>query len=194
MEIGRAEEKIKFIELRGQGYSYRQIEKKLKISPATCTAWNEELKEAVVKYKAERLQELYNSYYMLREHRIKKLGETFKKIDAEINKRDFSDLATKELLDFYLKYLNELKSEYIDLNSIKSLTKVNSGDILQEFFDLLDRVRSGDITKEQAMKENYILSNVLKAYETLEIEQKIDCIKSIIGGRPNEKDKFKFPC
>lgn len=186
MDNGKTEKKLKFIELRAKGLSYRQIEKQLKISNSTCCDWNEEMKEEIVKHKSEHLQELYQSYYMLREDRIKKLGGVFNKLDAELSKREISDLSTKELLDYYLKYLSELKAEYIDLQRNKNLVKSDSSDILNEFSGLLNRIRTGEITKDQAMKENYVLANLLRAYEILIVEKKIDTVKSIIGGRENE--------
>lgn len=189
-ELGKTEKKLKFVELRAKGLSYRQIEQDLHIGRSACGEWNEELKEEIVKRKAEYLEELYHNYYMLREARIVKLGEIFKKLDAELANRDITDLSTKELLDYYLKYLSELKEEYIDLKNTKSRLKSDSQDILREFSDLLNRVRAGDITKDQAVKENYVLANLLKAYEILIVEKKIDSIKSIIGGRPDEKVKF----
>jgi hypothetical protein len=189
-ELGKTEKKLKFIELRAKGLSYRQIEQELNIGRSACGEWNEELKEEIVKRKAEYLEELYHNYYMLREARIEKLGDIFKKLDKELASRDITDLSTKELLDYYLKYLSELKEEYIDLKSTKSRLKSDSQDILREFSDLLNRVRAGDITKDQAVKENYVLANLLKAYEILIVEKKIDSIKSIIGGRPDEKVKF----
>jgi len=189
-ELGKTEKKLKFVELRAKGLSYRQIEQDLHIGRSACGEWNEELKEEIVKRKAEYLEELYHNYYMLREARIEKLGEIFKKLDAELANRDITDLTTKELLDYYLKYLSELKEEYIDLKNTKSRLKSDSQDILREFSDLLNRVRAGDITKDQAVKENYVIANLLKAYEILIVEKKIDSIKSIIGGRPDEKVKF----
>lgn len=189
-ELGKTEKKLKFVELRAKGLSYRQIEQDLHIGRSACGEWNEELKEEIVKRKAEYLEELYHNYYMLREARIEKLGEIFKKLDTELASRDITSLSTKELLDYYLKYLTELKEEYIDLKNIKSRPKSDSQDILREFSDLLNRVRAGDITKDQAVKENYVLANLLKAYEISIIEKKVDSIKSIIGGRPDEKVKF----
>ncbi len=189
-ELGKTEKKLKFIELRAKGLSYRKIEQELNIGRSACGEWNEELKEEIVKRKGEYLEELYRNYYMLREARIEKLGEIFKRLDTELAIRDITDLSTKELLDYYLKYLSELKEEYIDLKNTKSRPKADSQDILREFSDLLNRVRAGDITKDQAIKENYVLANLLKAYEVLIVEKKIDSIHSIIGGRPDEKAKF----
>jgi|GEM_PF-545550 len=189
-ELGKTEKKLKFIELRAKGLSYRQIAQELNISSVSCCEWNEELSEEIARHKAEYLQELYETYYMFREARIKKLGDIFVKLDTELEKRNLSGLSDKEVLDYYLKYMNELKSEYIDLQKNKSLVKTNSQDILIEFSNLLNRIRAGDITKDQAVKENYVLANLLKAYEILIVEKKIDSIKSIIGGRPDEKVKF----
>jgi hypothetical protein len=60
---------------------------------------------------------------------------------------------------------------------------LNGEAILLELLTLLDRVRRGEITKEQALKENQILSNILKAYEVVNLEGKVEALEAVLGGR-----------
>lgn len=183
IDTGRNEEKLKFIELRAKGYPYSQITKALNVSKGTLTAWNEELKEQITELKTEQLEELYHSYFMLKEARIKQLGETLNEINTALQGKSLTELPAYKLLDYKLKYMEVLKDEFIELHETKIGPKLNAEIIFDELIALLDRVRTGDISKDQAIKENYILTSMLKAYETITLEKKIAALESVIGGR-----------
>lgn len=173
-----------FIRLRAEGKSYAAIAKELGISKDTCSKWENALKEKISSLKAEKLSELYDSYYMTKEARIKKLGGTLQRIDAALDTADLSEMPPEKLLDMKLKYQGALKEEYVPVNTTTPLKKdFTEHDILEAFGDLLNRVRSGEITQEQANKESTILSNMLRAYEDVELKQKIDALEAIVGGR-----------
>ena len=55
--------------------------------------------------------------------------------------------------------------------------------ILAAFADLLNRVRAGEVSTEQTQKESGILTQLLKAYDTVEVKAKLDELEAIIGGR-----------
>ena len=56
-------------------------------------------------------------------------------------------------------------------------------DILAAYSDLLNRVRAGEVTTEQAQKEGLLLAQILKAYDEVEIKAKLDKLEAIVGGR-----------
>ena len=181
--VESSEIKHKFIELRAQGLSYRAICKELEISRATCSKWNTDFKESISELKKEKLEELYNNYFMVKGARIKQLGETLKRINKAVESKDLTDLPADKLLDLMIKYMNELKEEYIDISADKSMQEMNSGDITRELMGLLERVREGNIPTSQASKEVSILSNILKAYEANTLEKKLDEIKALLGNK-----------
>lgn len=43
-------------------------------------------------------------------------------------------------------------------------------------------MRTGEATQEQANRESIVLSNLLKAYEQVELKAKLDELETIIGG------------
>jgi transposase-like protein len=180
---GKTEQKNQFIELRAKGYSYRKIAKEFNISTGTLTAWDRELSEEIKELKALQLEELYSKYYMLKEARIEQLGGTLEKINTELDKRDFEKISTDKLLDHKMKYMQALQEEFIDLDRDNTITKLNAQEIIGEIVNLLQRLKSGEITKEQAYRENYILMNILKAYEASILEKKIDTLEAIIQSR-----------
>ncbi len=69
------------------------------------------------------------------------------------------------------------------INSALELDSVDAKGIVAALADLLNRVRAGEVTTEQAQKESGILTQLLKAYDTVEVKAKLDKLEAIIGGR-----------
>lgn len=182
-EHNRTDDKLRFIELRAKGTPYSKIAKELNVSKGTLTAWNKELNAEISALKKERLEELYDSYFMLKESRIQQLGETLQEINDALIDKDLSLLSVDRLLDYKIRLMNALKEEYIETEETNIDTKLNAADILKEFLTLLYRLREGSINKDQAMKENAIVANMLKAFEATELQKKIEALEAIIGGR-----------
>ncbi|MGQ7396563.1 helix-turn-helix domain-containing protein, partial [Streptococcus suis] len=95
--------KTEFIALRAQGKTFEYIAKKLTISKSTCSAWEKELKTAIADLKQEQLNELYDTYYMTKEARSKKLGDILDRIDNTLDQADLTEVPLEKLLDFKLK-------------------------------------------------------------------------------------------
>ena len=182
-----AEKKEQFIILRAAGKSYAAISKELEISKSTCTKWERELEDNIAELKAESLEQLYNSYYMTKEARIEKLGQTLQGINDALDGADLAELPPEKLLDFKLKYTQALKDEYIGTGRAYKLPadadQLKAKDLVAAFADLLNRVRAEEVTEAQASRESTLLANLLKAYDAVELQTKIDALEAIIGGR-----------
>jgi len=178
----RANDKLKFVELRAQGLPYSKIATKLKVSKGTLTAWNIELKEQIAEQRSERLRELYDSYFMLKEARIQQLGDTLKSVNDALEKKDLAEMSPDKLLEYKIKLIQELKDEYIELDT-ETTTKLNAETILEELLNLLRRLREGDTNINMASRETIILVNAMKAYENITIEQKLAKIEALLEGR-----------
>lgn len=176
-------EKQEFIKLRAEGLSYRQITKETGLAKDTCRRYEKEFREEINQLKADKMQELYKSYHMTKEARIKKLGETLNQINTALEGIDLSTVAPEKLLDYKLKYTEALKCEYIEPSYNKLQGDFTAKDILNSIGDLLNRIKAGAVTPEQATKESQVYSNLLKAYENVELADKIKMLESIIGGR-----------
>lgn len=178
------EQKAEFIQLRAEGKSYAVISKALNISKDTCSKWEQELKDEIARLKREQLNELYSSYYMTREARIKKLGDTLGAIEGALDNVDLATLPPEKLLDFKLKYTEALKSEYIDTTPAPALgNNFEAKDIMGALGNLLDRIRAGEVTNEQAARESLVFGNLLKAYDAVELKAKLEALEAIVGGR-----------
>lgn len=178
------EKKNEFIKLRASGCSYRVIADKLHISKSTCCNWGRELADAVAELKQEQLNELYTAYAMTKAARIRKLGDTLKNVDAALAKADLSGVAPEKLLDYKLKYTAALKEEYTGTATPYRLSEQRDPkEIVVALEDLLNRVRAGEVTTEQAAKESAVIGSILKAYETTELKDKLETLEAIVGGR-----------
>lgn len=174
--------KQKFVELRADGHSYSSIQKELGIAKGTCSKWERELSDEIATVKRESLTALYESYHMTKEARIRKLGDTLSKIDTALAKADLSEVPADKLLDYKLKYEEALRKEYTPAG--KPLGKdINQHTILTAMGDLLDRVRAGEVTPEQATRESTVLANLLKAYDTVEVKAKLEELGAIIESK-----------
>lgn len=179
------ETKLEFIKLRAEGRSFGYISEKLGISKSTCNAWESDLKTAISELKQEQLNELYTAFFMTKEARIKKLGETLNKINNTLEAVDFNEIAPEKLLDFKLKYTEALKNEYAGNGITPTPLKegIDARNILESLENLLERIRAGEVSVEQASKESVVLANILKAYDTIEVKSKLDALEAAIGSR-----------
>lgn len=178
------ETKTEFIRLRAEGRSYSYIADKLHISKSTCSSWEAELKGAIAELRQEQLSELYSSYAMTKEARIKKLGDTLESINTALDGADLTEIPPEKLLDFKLKYTEALKGEYTGSGTPYQFTnRLDPKEIVIALGDLLNRVRAGEVTAEQANRESTVIANLLKAYDTVEVKAKLDALEAIIGGR-----------
>ena len=178
------EMKTEFIRMRAEGKSYAIIASELNISKSTCTAWEQELSDQIAELKQEQLNELYDSYYMTKEARIRRLGDTLNSINDALAFVDLSTLPPEKLLDFKLKYTEALKGEYTGTGTAFQFSDtIKPQEIVNALGDILNRLRAGGVTPEQASRESLVIGNLLKAYDTVELKTKLDALEAIIGGR-----------
>lgn len=178
-------QKAEFIKLRAEGKSYATIANTLHISKSTCSVWERELNTAITELKQEQLNELYASYYMTKEARIKKLGETLNSINTALDGADLSQISPERLLEYKLKYMETLKEEYTGSGTPYNFTAdaIEPKNIITALGDLLNRVRSGEVTTEQANRESAIITALLRAYDIVEVKEKLNALESILGSR-----------
>lgn len=182
--------KLKYVELRAQGLSYASISEKLNICKSTCTAWEKELHTQIEDLKRAKLQELAESYSMSKEARIKALGDTLEEINTALSHKNLAHISPDKLLGYKLKYMEALKAEYLGLQPASKKVECTTESILEAYTDLLNRARAGEVTKEQADKENTILTGLLRAYEQTELQQKVEQLEAIINNREQLRGSF----
>jgi transcriptional regulator len=110
------ETKERFIELRAKGWSFDKIAKDLGKAKQTLIDWSKELQDEIANRKAIELEALYESYYLLKEAKIKKYGAILSKITNELESREFTNVPTGRLLELYLLYFERLSQEVVEPN------------------------------------------------------------------------------
>ncbi len=183
-DLGKEEQKSRFILLRAKGLSYAKIAKELKVSTSTLTNWNQELLEEIAQAKSVELEALQEEYFMLKEGRIKLLGGQLKTIQEEISGRDLSKVSTERLMDLQLRYFGELKTEYVaTAPGNKTGTKLDSKEIAEQLQVVLLRYKAGQIDEAQAKLEQAILQSMLKAIEQTELATKLERLEAVVRSR-----------
>ena len=178
----KLDKQAEFIKLRAKGLSLRQCGEALGTNKDTCNKWDKELKAQIAKHKSERLQDVYTEYGMYKEARIKALGTALNNIDTELSSRDLSDVPTDKLLDYKLKYTTALSEEYVPIApQTDEGRELDAKEIIRRLDDLYTRVRSGETTKDQASTELVVLGGMLRAYDTTELEEKMDKLRRAIS-------------
>lgn len=93
------EKKHQFVELRARGTSLENIAKCLKVSKTTLINWGKELSIEVSNAKQFEKDVLVEKYKASHHQRVEALLKLFEKLNAEFDKRDFSDLPTVKLIE-----------------------------------------------------------------------------------------------
>jgi len=136
------ETQLAFIKARAEGKSYSTITKELGIAKATCASWEHTLRGEIDALRQAQLEELYTTYSMGREARIKALGDIVQGLDRAIAQKPLEDLSADKLLDLRLKYGRALKEEYsepLDLDTDNTLDG-----ILEQYNQLYRESKRGD--------------------------------------------------
>jgi hypothetical protein len=174
-----AEKKRQFVKLRAAGLSYEKIHKKLGIAKDTCSRWKKELAAQIDEAKAQELKSLSESFNNTRIARVKAIGEILKKLDQAIEDADFSKVPADRLLSVRLQYVDALNREIIiPRPDMKAATME---EILASYVELMNETRKGNVSTEQASKENSILIGLLKAVETSKLKAQIEEIRAMLA-------------
>lgn len=128
--------KLSIVELRAQGYSIQKIAKKLKVSKQTVVDTIKEMKDEVASLQAIQLDALYEAEKITTEARIKNLSTLLKKIQKEVESRDFSDVPTDKLVDLYIKTASTLEGLMIE-PSFKSSEEIREDKEMKEALAVL---------------------------------------------------------
>jgi transposase len=183
-DLGKEEQKSRFIHLRAKGLSYAKIAKELKVSTSTLSNWNQELLVEIAQIKAMELEALQEEYFMLKEGRIRLLGGQLKTIQEEINGRDLSKVSTEKLMELQLRYFGELKTEYVaTATGNKTGIKLDSKAIAEQLQAVLERYKAGEIDESQAKLEQTMLQSMLKSIEQTELANKLERLEAVIQSR-----------
>jgi len=163
--LKRQENKTDFIRLRAEGRSLRDISAELGVSKSTLSEWDKSLSREISQLRQENLEELYTAYGMAKEARIKRLGETLRRIDTALDAVDLSELSPEKLLLYKLKYQEALRDEYTAPPAVEATGEAEN--TLEALRDLCRRTSSGEITTDKAKTEAALIDKVVGGYNRM---------------------------
>ena len=117
-EQGKAELKADFVQLRAKGLPYLRIAERLGVAKSTLANWNAELEAQIASARAMELEALQEEFFLLKEGRIRLLGEQLQRLRQELANRDLSSVPTDKLLELLLKYQAALKEEFVEVRPL----------------------------------------------------------------------------
>ncbi len=117
-ERGKAELKADFVQLRAKGLPYLRIAERLGVAKSTLANWNAELEAQIASARAMELEALQEEFFLLKEGRIRLLGEQLQRLRQELANRDLSSVPTDKLLELLLKYQIVLKEESVEVRPL----------------------------------------------------------------------------
>ncbi|MDD4976427.1 MAG: hypothetical protein PHY93_18865 [Bacteriovorax sp.] len=83
------------------------------MSKPTLIKWSKEYQVEISNIKALHLDELCEKYLISKEQRIKVFHGLVQKIEAEIDTRNFADMPTEKLIEYYDKIRSRVSNELI---------------------------------------------------------------------------------
>ena len=87
----------RFVLLRSQGWSFARIATELSLAKGTLINWSRKFQFEITNARAIELEALQEQLVATRETRAKAFGEHLKRIEAELAKRDLTELSTSRL-------------------------------------------------------------------------------------------------
>jgi hypothetical protein len=117
-EQGKTELKADFVQLRAKGLPYLRIAERLGVAKSTLANWNAELEAQIASARAMELEALQEEFFLLKEGRIRLLGEQLQRLRQELASRDLNSVPTDKLMKLLLKYQVTLKEEFIEVRPL----------------------------------------------------------------------------
>jgi hypothetical protein len=117
-EQGKTELKADFVQLRAKGLPYLRIAERLGVAKSTLANWNAELEAQIASARAMELEALQDEFFLLKEGRIRLLGEQLQRLRQELTNRDLSSVPTDKLMELLLKYQATLKEEFVEVRPL----------------------------------------------------------------------------
>jgi transposase len=103
--------KEQFVQQRAEGYSFDRIAKEISVSKPTLMKWEGELKKQISEASFIRYMALAEEFQLVKQERIKRLAKLLRRVEAELEKRTFGDIADDKLLAITLTIQEKIAEE-----------------------------------------------------------------------------------
>lgn len=125
------QQQLRFIQLRAEGMSFAKIAQELNISKPTLLKWHVEMTKEIQQARFYAIEAVVEEYKLRKQHRIQELAALLTKAQAELQKRDFSELSTSDLL----KVVERLEEKLLkEIQSVSCETGETKEILLEDHF------------------------------------------------------------
>ena len=146
--------KEQFIEMRAKGISYDKISRALAVSKPTLVRWSKGLSQTIKNMKAIELEVLLEKYYATKVKRIELFGEKLKCIKDELDKRELSEVSTEKLFELYVRFIEILKKEVVDV------VFSAESDVIEMVHKMSEEIKKTFLVEDKCLDNNCIVSTV----------------------------------
>jgi len=103
-----------WLALRSTGLSYSKIAKRIGVSVNTQLKWEAKLKDKLDSIKSENHQFINQQLRLNKSQRLERLSNQLDRLEAELDKRDISDISTPILLRIFTAIAKDIRTEIDD--------------------------------------------------------------------------------
>ncbi len=103
--------KVKFVQLRTDGFTYTEISNELKVSKPTLIKWSKELKDELHNEFVIKADDLKKKYNLTQERQFSLKSKILDKIEAALEKSELKELPDVKLIDLCLSVSENLTSK-----------------------------------------------------------------------------------
>jgi hypothetical protein len=125
----------RFILLRSQGWSFSRIAQELNVSKATLINWSRRFQFEINNSRAIELEALQEKLIANRETRAVALGQQLKLVEAELGKRDFTQVPTPRLFAIANSLRREILRETGSVQFTQPVTQIPGEEFHEEVQD-----------------------------------------------------------
>ena len=202
--LGKAELKAEFVQLRAKGLPYVRIAERLGVAKSTLANWNAELEAEIASARAMELEALQDEFFLLKEGRITLLGEQLQRLRGELASRDLTEVSDRQAPGIAAEVscgaeggirggapalgpgagsatLAWLIARHPELD--ETGPKMNSEAIAKEMELVFLRCRAGLISADRAAKEVACCRQCCGPAVQVDLERKVDALQATLAAR-----------
>lgn len=126
------ETRQKFVERRVQGWSLVRIATELGVARSTLIEWSRQSRFEIQNLLAIELDDLRIRLLGHRQARVSGLAEKLARVEAELHKRDFTELSTQRLFSLSLALRHEIDRETADLPFVTPVKDIPDAEYIEQ--------------------------------------------------------------
>lgn len=103
--------KVKFVQLRSEGQTFKEISEQLEVSKPTLIAWSKELQHEIHNQTEFIKEEIRKEFDLTTRRKIEIKAKLINKIEESLLEADFSRISKQKAIQILLNLLNEQTTE-----------------------------------------------------------------------------------